>query len=691
MKIDRSEFLNEYTDEAQELINKFSDSVRQLSKVNTDSELIELILRTLHTLKGTSRMMGFSSIEKVVNALEDVYKKIQSGNIVPDDNLIYLCTGAANILGDCIAGIKKDSKEKVEKFEPLVKNLELASLGENFETDFFAGETDCSAQEDETDFSSVQTIRVGLGSVDSLVKCFDKIITNEFRLKNSVCKIEELSAAEQKYAQMFKTIKEDMNMLERQIFYTQEQIISMRMFPLDMIMRTLRHSAEEEAARIGKEIDFEIPSADISLDKLILEKLPGIIIHLVRNSIDHGIEPPQVREQLGKNKRGKISIEAKQVANRINIIVSDDGQGLDFDKIRKKATALFPSRIEEISSMDEKSLQQFLFVSGFSTLEKQTSLSGRGVGLDGVRKEMDKLKGRIRIFSERGKGTSFELSLPMSLAAQSGLFFTASSKKFLVFSHYVSEVVSCCESKLIQLRNGTFLPLRNELLPVYDSSIFFGKADTQNSRKKSRSIVVVEYLGKRLGLLVDEVTNYITVLVKPLPPALKKFRAVQGVVFDEDYKIVPIIHIPDLMSRLNAIKDFEVKKIEVDNRKKEYSVLIVDDSHTTRQIERMILETEGYAVCEASDGIEALEKLKSGSFDIVITDIKMPRMDGYILIENMRRLDATKNIPVIVISSVYEEDTKKRVTECGAQSYIVKSDFERGNLIMSVKELLNGI
>ena len=227
----------------------------------------------------------------------------------------------------------------------------------------------------------------------------------------------------------------------------------------------------------------------------------------------------------------------------------------------------------------------------------------------------------------------------MSLAAQSGLFFTASSKKFLVFSHYVSEVVSCCESKLIQLRNGTFLPLRNELLPVYDSSIFFGKADTQNSRKKSRSIVVVEYLGKRLGLLVDEVTNYITVLVKPLPPALKKFRAVQGVVFDEDYKIVPIIHIPDLMSRLNAIKDFEVKKIEVDNRKKEYSVLIVDDSHTTRQIERMILETEGYAVCEASDGIEALEKLKSGSFDIVITDIKMPRMDGYILIENMRRLD----------------------------------------------------
>ena len=403
MKIDRSEFLNEYTDEAQELINKFSDSVRQLSKVNTDSELIELILRTLHTLKGTSRMMGFSSIEKVVNALEDVYKKIQSGNIVPDDNLTYLCTGAANILGDCIAGIKKDSKEKVEKFEPLVKNLELASLGENFETDFFAGETDCSAQEDETDFSSVQTIRVGLGSVDSLVKCFDKIITNEFRLKNSVCKIEELSAAEQKYAQMFKTIKEDMNMLERQIFYTQEQIISMRMFPLDMIMRTLRHSAEEEAARIGKEIDFEIPSADISLDKLILEKLPGIIIHLVRNSIDHGIEPPQVREQLGKNKRGKISIEAKQVANRINIIVSDDGQGLDFDKIRKKAAALFPSRIEEISLMDEKSLQQFLLFRDFLHLKNRHRFRDAALALTALEKKWTNLKEEYAFFLNAAK------------------------------------------------------------------------------------------------------------------------------------------------------------------------------------------------------------------------------------------------------------------------------------------------
>ena len=350
---------------------------------------------------------------------------------------------------------------------------------------------------------------------------------------------------------------------------------------------------------------------------------------------------------------------------------------------------IYPERADEIAEMNEKYLQQFLFVSGFSTASKQSMISGRGVGLDSVRTSMDKLKGRIRVRSTKNQGSTFELSLPLSLATQEGLFLQSGGTKFLVLSHYVTEIITEADSELIQLQHGTFLPLRNDLLPVYDASLILGKKGIKQKNKGKNSIVVVEYLEKRIGIMVDNIVNYMTVVVKPLPNVLKKFSAVQGVVFDENYNIIPLIHVPDLMHRMNALKEYEVKSFEVDHSKPEYFVLVADDSHTTRQIEKIILEAEGYNVTIACDGIDALEKLKNQRFDILITDIKMPRMDGIVLIENIRRMELTKNLPVIVISSVFEEETLAKVKEAGAQGYIVKSDFERGNLVAKVKELLD--
>ena len=478
-------------------------------------------------------------------------------------------------------------------------------------------------------------------------------------------------------------------MLEQQAFSVQEKVISLRMLPLSMILKPLKHSVEEDALNLGKQIDFDIPLSNISLDKVILESLPGVLIHLVRNSIDHGIESPEVRLANGKPEIGKISINAKQASNRIVITVSDDGAGIDFEKIRKKAMDVYPERADEIAEMNEKYLQQFLFVSGFSTASNQSMISGRGVGLDSVRTSMDKLKGRIRVRSVKNQGSTFELSLPLSLATQEGLFLQSGGTKYLVLSHYVTEIITEADSELIQLQHGTFLPLRNDLLPVYDASLILGKKGAKTKNKAKNSIVVVEYLEKRIGIMVDNIVNYMTVVVKPLPNVLKKFSAVQGVVFDENYNIIPLIHVPDLMHRMNALKEYEVKSFEVDNSKPEYFVLVADDSHTTRQIEKIILEAEGYNVTIACDGIDALEKLKNQRFDILITDIKMPRMDGIVLIENVRRMELTKNLPIIVISSVFEEETLAKVKEAGAQGYIVKSDFERGNLVAKVKELLD--
>lgn len=693
MNINISSFLNEYIEESLENIDLLLDSVSNLLKNSNNQDELELILRTLHTVKGTSRMMKIHKVEEVAHGLEDIYKSIQMGKITINKRIVVLTLSVLKNVKDYVGKLLNEKTPEFRQFEVIIRNVKNVVEGSDFQTDFspnFEDDFDSELENSESsDFSEVQSIRINLSSVNEIIRSYDKLITGEFRLKNSINLLEKLIAKGENPGQLFRQIHEDISMLEQQTFSVQEEIISLRMLPLNMVLKTLKQSAVEEALKLEKEIEFDIPLSDIYLDKIILESLPGILIHLVRNSIDHGIESKEERVKFGKSAVGKISVSARQVTNRIEITVCDDGRGIDSEKIRKKAIEMFPDRKDEIEEMDSKYLQQFLFMSGFSTASKQSLISGRGVGLDSVRNLMDKLKGRIKVNSKNSEGTSFVLSLPLSLATQEGLFLYAGGVKFLVLSHYVAEIVTESESNLLQLQHGMFLPLRNDLLPVYDASVIIGSKEKRKKISGNRSIVVVDYLEKRIGIIVDDILNYMTVVVKPMPPVFKNFNAVQGVVFDENYNIIPLLHVPDLMKRMNALKDFEVKSFDVSNGSPERYVLVADDSHTTRQIEKMILEVEGYHVTLACDGIDALEKIKQQRYDIVITDIKMPRMDGLVLIENLRRMETTKDIPVIVISSVFEDNIHEKIMNAGAQAHIVKSEFERGNLVAAVKELLN--
>ena len=193
----------------------------------------------------------------------------------------------------------------------------------------------------------------------------------------------------------------------------------------------------------------------------------------------------------------------------------------------------------------------------------------------------------------------------------------------------------------------------------------------------------------KIAVIMDEILNYATVVVKPLPKIFRNFKALQGVVFDEDYKIVPILNIQDLIRRFKVLNEYELKSFEVQNAKKNRSVLIVDNSPTTRQIEEDIFETENFRVCTCSDGIEAMEKLKEQSFDLIVTDTSMPRMDGFVLIHNVRHVQGYENIPIIVVTSIVDEGEKEKIKKAGAQAYLPKSNFMREKLIQTAKELLD--
>lgn len=694
MGIDKSEFLKDYVTEAYEYLDSIDDIAIKLAKEKRNDESLDELLRILHTLKGSSRMMEFFQIEQIVHGLETIFKNNKNDETEISTMEVQLMMSVNIILRNTIGEIEKGKEELIPNFEAVMKNITAAGNGEEFTT-AFAEKKEVVENQQEI-FHDSQTIKIQISQIDEILQSFDKLIMRQIKLKNEILTLEthqktnaHKHSASEDY-KFFNEIDDSMSVLENQAFAIQEKIISLRMLPFDMILQPIKRSIAQDALKLGKNVDFDIPHSEITIDKTILERLPKILVHLVRNSLDHGIESPEQRRSKGKPEQGTIAIKVSQSSNRIFITISDDGKGIEYEKIREKAVNLYKDREKEILEMGQNDLLQFLFVSGFSTRDKATELSGRGIGLDVVRSEMDQLKGKITVTSEPGKGTSFELSLPASLATQDGLFIKDSGNTYLILSHYINQIITQDPANFITLQNGPVMVLDKELIPVYDFSSITGKITSGSKKKKTETpVVVIEYLNKRIGIMADEILHYGTVVVKPLPPVLKDFEALQGLVFDENYSIIPVLNIPDTMRRFRGISIYDVKKLEAQKQQKTYSVLIADDSQTTRHIEQIILEAEGYKVAVAGDGIEALEKLKAGHFDLVITDVKMPRMDGFVLIHNIRHTQEIHNIPVIVVSSVFEQDTNDKVLKLGAQAYIVKSDFERENLVAKARELLS--
>ena len=776
MEINKNDFISDYVIEAQENLDGIDNAAISLINIPRDYETLKELLRLLHTLKGSSRMMEFSQIEQIINNLETVFKNFQTNRMEVASSYCYLLLNVNEFIRKAIHKIEKQSENQlsedenvdstVENFDEIMQNINSAAEGKTFSYEFSTqknqnenseinadknadgcettksacfenetnetnkvieinktnvtetiseiktfGQTDSTEKKGEKEAKNVaekqifaessspvmitdtKTIKIQISQINSILQNYDKLLMRQIKLKKELSELKKKAPKDIQNFQEFREIIENIEVLENQSVEIQKQIISLRMLPFDMILQPIKRSIFQEALKMGKNIDFDIPNSEITIDKTILENLPPIIMHLARNALAHGIEGALEREKIGKPAKGNVSITVEQVSSRIFVTIKDDGRGIDYEKIRQKALQNFPERAKEIQNADEDSLLQFIFMSGFSTKEQVTALSGRGIGLDVVRTEMEKLKGKIRVESKKNQGCTFELSLPNSLATQDGLFIQEGEKSYLVLSHYVKEILTVNKDNFLHLQNGTVINLHNQLIPVYDFDSInenFEENISKNGKKSQNEVpvVVLEYLNKKIAIMTDKILHYNTVVIKPLPPILKDFKALQGVVFDENYEIIPVLNIPDVMRRFGTINVYDQKKLEMKKAPKVHSILVVDDSHTTRHIEQIILEAEGYKVSTACDGIEALEKMKMYNFDLVISDVKMPRMDGFVLIHNIRHTEGLKNIPVIFITSVFEADTQEKVISLGANGYIVKSDFERENLVAKVKELL---
>ncbi len=691
-----NDIIESYVSEVKELLESVQRDIIALKSNEDDSEILSQLLRNLHTIKGNSRMLGFTTVEKLAHAIEDIYKSVKDKKIKNTDRLIKLVFAVTEKIHGCVSCISRRGTDK-QDIELYLQYCDKLAAGELIDVDAFIKEINKKngilfEEEDEDlneNISDIQSIRIKLSRVNEIISDFDTMITREFHLKSQLDELKKLEEklGSRELSKIRKEFENDIYALETSIFSVQEKAFDLRMLPISIVLRPLENTIAMEAINLNKKVKCEIPDTDIALDKVILEELGDILMHIIRNALDHGIETPAERKKAKKSEEGTISITCVREARYIELKISDDGRGLDYDKIRSKAITLYPERTDEIKGMSDRELSQFLFQSGFSTKDKVSALSGRGVGLDVVWSNVEKIKGRIKIESEAGKGTSFILHFPLSLSTLQGLFVYSNKEKYLIPAQHIVDIIYRKKTDYITLQNQNYIRFEDQLVPCFPLSTLFEDRKSGLAQEEE-PILIAEYMEQRIGIIVEQVEQYVSLVVKQMPEGIRGCSILQGIVFDEHYDIVPILHVPDILQRFKSLRGYDIKKFEAATQKKNIRILVVDDSLTTREIEKSILEGAGYVVEDAFDGLDGLEKAKEKHYDLILADQEMPRMTGLVLLDNLRRLDQYKETPVIVVSTDQSRQTIEEFQRLRAGAIIAKSEFKRGKLLEAIKELL---
>lgn len=467
----------------------------------------------------------------------------------------------------------------------------------------------------------------------------------------------------------------------------------MQLLPFASLLEVLPRLARELARDRGKQAELSARGGEIEIDRRILEELKDPLIHLLRNCVDHGIETPAVRKQKSKPPHGAISVEVSQKdGGKVEVVVADDGAGVDVAKVKAAASKLGIISAQEAEQLDEREALALVFRSGVSTSPIITDLSGRGLGLAIVREKVERLGGTVALETRAGAGTTFHIVLPLTLATFRGILVRAGERLFVIPAVSVERAVRVAAKDIQTVENRETIPLGGQavsLVGLSDVLEMPRKAVPDESGDSVQAIVLGSGLA-RIAFQVDEVLGEQEVLVKALGPQLARVRNVAGASVLGTGEVVPVLNVPDLMksaARLAATSRAPAAAQPVEAQKR--SILVVEDSITSRSLLKNILESAGYQVATAVDGIDAYTALKTGAFDLIVSDVEMPRMDGFDLTAKVRADKQLSELPVVLVTALESREHRERGIEAGANAYIVKSSFDQSNLLEVVRRLIS--
>ena len=483
-------------------------------------------------------------------------------------------------------------------------------------------------------------------------------------------------------------ISEDTSRLENVASNLEEGIQTLRLLPLSTIFNLYPRMVRDLARSQEKQINFVIEGEETLADKRVLEEMKDPLMHIIRNAIDHGIEPPEERQRLGKPPDATLILRGYQSANGIAIEVSDDGRGLNLDKIKQTAIKHNICRAEELAAMTQAQIQSLIFMPGFSTRSFVTEVSGRGVGLDVVRANVERLKGNITIDSARGRGCTMHIELGSMLSTTHVLLIELNHTPYAIPVEYVRSTSTIEPSEVFLMENRETILVNN--LPVslahLSDLLQLPNAITLDDRKYL-SCIILSVDGESLAIVVDRLIDQQDALLKPQSQLLQRVRNVSGATILGTGEICMVLHPPDLVESVRGnVKMASFAAATPSNVKQR--ILLAEDSIATRTQEKRILEAAGYEVVPAVDGLDAFNKLRGEQFDAIVSDVQMPNLDGLQLTTRVRQNNQYAELPIILVTSLATDDDRRRGADAGANAYITKSSFNQEVLIETLRRLI---
>ncbi|WRC16065.1 chemotaxis histidine kinase/response regulator CheAY2 [Helicobacter pylori] len=520
-----------------------------------------------------------------------------------------------------------------------------------------------------------QTVRVDVRRLDHLMNLIGELVLGKNRLIRIYSDVEERYDGE-KFLEELNQVVSSISAVTTDL---QLAVMKTRMQPVGKVFNKFPRMVRDLSRELGKSIELIIEGEETELDKSIVEEIGDPLIHIIRNSCDHGIEPLEERRRLNKPETGKVQLSAYNEGNHIVIKISDDGKGLDPVMLKEKAIEKGVISERDAEGMSDREAFNLIFKPGFSTAKVVSNVSGRGVGMDVVKTNIEKLNGIIEIDSEVGVGTTQKLKIPLTLAIIQALLVGVQEEYYAIPLSSVLETVRISQDEIYTVDGKSVLRLRDEVLSLVRLSDIF-KVDAILESNSDVYVVIIGLADQKIGVIVDYLIGQEEVVIKSLGYYLKNTKGIAGATVRGDGKITLIVDVGAMMDMAKSIKVNittlmnESESTKSKNSPSDYIVLAIDDSSTDRAIIRKCLKPLGITLLEATNGLEGLEMLKNGDKipDAILVDIEMPKMDGYTFASEVRKYNKFKNLPLIAVTSRVTKTDRMRGVESGMTEYITK-------------------
>ncbi|MCU0598621.1 MAG: hybrid sensor histidine kinase/response regulator [Desulfobacterales bacterium] len=779
------QLMEAFRSEAKERIESMFANLTALEKSaepGKKHQILEVVYREAHSLKGAARSVGISTIESLCQSLEEIFNQIKEGILNFSTELFDKLHEATAVIEKFIFSSESEQNELIKIISDLIEALtalksqsvatgkiekkhaddkESAAVGSiaikrsgqpplastdkeiqnKLETDIPENNLRASFAAGKTNIGD--TVRISSAKLDSLLLKAEELIiikqilvqhldrlkkANEtlrawkikskrakFKLKESGITADSqgilnrfYQMAESNHAnieglssilkEMTVSLDQNHRMLGLMIDELLEEMKSTSLLPFSSLFAILPRMVRDIAREQNKDIDIEISGSDIEIDKRILESIKDPILHMIRNAADHGIEKPEIRKRAGKQPWGTIRISVTQPeGHHVDLIIQDDGSGIRVDSLKNLAVRKGIILTEHAEALTDQEALGLIFQSGISTSPIITEISGRGLGMAIVKEGIEALGGSIRIQNTPGLGAAFHVSLPVTLATFRGILVSASGHFFILPNSHVEHVVKVTPGEIKTAKNRPVISLKGSAVSFMNLSDLLDlpqAADVNVKRTKRKTIsiptVLLQKGDQKIAVGVDTIINEQEVLVKNLGKQLRRVPYVSGATILASGKVVPVLNVSKLIQKASKMNlhGFVASQTRDEKSDQAKSILVVEDSFTSRTLLKNILEASGYSVKTAIDGEDGFSNLQSGFFDAVVSDVQMPKMDGFKLTQKIRGDTALSHLPVILVTSLDSPADKEKGIDVGANAYIVKSSFDQSNLLEVLERLV---